>query len=75
MKTEHIIAILQSVLYAARRRPAGVTPAGQHTLSAQVNAPIVGIPVPTVSQTVRVPSAIIPVHTVIRKRYIPMKMF
>ena len=75
MKTEHITAILQSVLYAARRRPAGDIPAGQHTHSVQGNALIVGIPVPTVSQTVRVPSVVILVRTVIPKRYIPMKMF
>ena len=75
MKTEHITAILQSVLYAARRRPVGDIPAGQHTHSVQVNALIVGIPVPTVSQTVRVPSVVILVRTVIPKRYIPMKMF
>ena len=75
MKTEHITAILQSVLYAARRRPAGDIPDGQHTHSVRGNAPIVGIPVPTVSQMELVPSAVTPVHTVIPKRYIPTKMF
>ena len=75
MKTEHITAILQSVLYAAQQKLAGDIPAGQHTHSVQVNALTVGIPVPTVSQMELVPSAIIPVHTVIPKRYIPTKMF
>ena len=74
MKTEHITAIWQSVLYAARRRPAGDIPAGQHTHSAQVNAPIVGIPILPVFPMGPVLNAVTHVRTVARKNYIPTKM-
>ena len=75
MKTEHITVTLQSVRSAAQQKQAGDIPDGQHTHSVRGNAPIVGIPVPTVSQMELVPSAVTPVHTAIPKRCIPMKMF
>lgn len=74
MKTEHITAILQSVLYAARQKPAGDTRDGQHTHSVQGNALIVGIPALTVFPMGPVLNAVTHVRTAARRKYIPMKM-
>ena len=67
--------ILQNVLYAARRKPAGATQDGQHTPSVRELVRIADILVPTIFRMERVPNAAILVHTATQKRYIPMKMY
>ena len=74
MKMPHITVILQNVLYAARRKPAGVIPVGQHTPSVRERVRTADILVPTVFRMEHVPNAAIPVHTATQKRYILMKM-
>ena len=74
MKTERITVILQNVLYAARRKPAGVIPVGQHIPSVRERVRIADILVPTVFRMERVQNAAILVHTATQKRYILMKM-
>ena len=74
MKMPHTTVILQNVLYAARRKPAGVIPVGQHTPSVRERVRTADILVPTISRMERVPNAAIPVHTATQKRYILMKM-
>ena len=74
MKMPHTTVIWQNVLYAARRKPAGVIPVGQHTPSVRERVRIADILVPTVFRMERVPNAAILVHTATQKRYILMKM-
>ena len=74
MKMPHTTVILQNVLYAARRKPAGATPDGQHTPSVRELVRIADILVPTIFRMERVPSAVTPVRTATQKRYILMKM-
>ena len=74
MKMPHTTVILQNVLYAARRKPAGVIPVGQHTPSVRERVRTADILVPTVFRMERVQNAAILVHTATQKRYILMKM-